>query len=140
MDKLCYEWCLDASARLVNISGPLLQEKALKFAADLNLSEFKASNGWLECFIKRNNIVFKCQSGERANVDMNVVQNFKDKFSRLCDGYSAADIFNMDETGLFDRDTAKKTYFTKGETCSGGKRSKERITVGLCASMEGKLV
>jgi hypothetical protein len=43
--------------RKINVSGPLLKEKALKFAKDLNKPEFKVSNGWLEAFIKRNNIV-----------------------------------------------------------------------------------
>ena len=118
-------------------SGPLLKEKALKFTSDLGLNDFKGSNGWLDAFLKRNNIVMKVQSGERGAVDLNIVQNWKSKLSESCDGYAPSDIFNMDETGLFYRDTMKNTFFKKGETCIGGKRSKERITVGLCASMTG---
>ncbi|XP_062609218.1 tigger transposable element-derived protein 4-like [Saccostrea cucullata] len=44
----------------------------------------------------------------------------------------------MDETGLFYRDTSRQTLFIKGQDCAGGKRSKERITVALCASMTGE--
>lgn len=32
----------------------------------------------------------------------------------------------------------RSTYFQKGETCAGGKKSKERITVGLCSSVTGE--
>ena len=138
INDLCYKWFLDASSRHINVSGPLLKEKALKFASELGVETFKASNGWLDSFLKRNNIVFRIQSGERGEVDSDVVKNWKERIPSVCEGYAPSNIFNMDETGLFYRDTTKTTYFTKGETCSSGKRSKERITVALCASMTGK--
>lgn len=46
----------------------------------------------------------------------------------------------MDETGLFFRETTRKTLFVKGDDCTGGKKSKDRITVALCASMCGEKV
>ena len=139
IDKLCYRWFLDATSRLINVSGPLIKEKALKFASELGITEFKGSSGWLDSFLKRHNIVFKKQSGERGSVDCSVVTDWKQKVSYVCEGYEPSNIFNMDESGLFYRDTTKNTYFRKGEDCAGGKRSKERITVALCASMTGKL-
>ena len=138
INELCYKWFVDATSRQVNVSGPLLQQKALKIASELNIESFKASNGWLEAFLKRHNIVFKTMSGERGTVDMTTVDSWKERLPTVCEGYSPSDIFNMDETGLFYRDTTKSTYFQKGDTCAGGKRSKERITVALCASMTGK--
>ncbi|XP_062566571.1 tigger transposable element-derived protein 4-like [Saccostrea cucullata] len=44
----------------------------------------------------------------------------------------------MDESGLFFKDTTRKTFHIKGQDCAGGKRSKERITIALCASMTGE--
>jgi len=48
------------------------------------------------------------------------------------------DIFNADETGLFYRCTPDKTLAFKSERCSGGKKSKERITLLVGANnMDG---
>ena len=130
---------MDASSRHINMSGPLLKEKALKCASELGVENFKASNGWLDSFLKWNNTVFRVQSGERGEVDSDVVKNWKEHIQSVCEGYAPSNLFNMDKTGLFYRDTTMSTYFKKGETCSSGKRSKECITVALCASMTGKI-
>ena len=89
------------SRRKLPISGPMLQEKALQFAKDLGNTEFRGSNGWLESFRKRNNIAFYVKSGEKADVDIAVVEDWEKKLPALLEGYNPCDIFNMDETGLF---------------------------------------
>lgn len=66
------------------------------------------------------------------------MQDWKSKLSTLCEGYAPENIFNMDETGLFFRDTNKKSYHLKDVGLAGGERSKERLTVSLCASMTGE--
>ena len=50
LNELCWKWFQDAVKRRINVTGPLLKEKALKFAKDLQNEDFKASNGWLESF------------------------------------------------------------------------------------------
>ncbi|XP_052255184.1 tigger transposable element-derived protein 4-like [Dreissena polymorpha] len=137
LNDLVHKWFLDATGRHVNISGPLLKERALKFAAELGLASFKASNGWLDSFLRRHNIVFKTRTGERAEVDPVVVDDWKKRLPTICEGYQPCDIYNMDETGLFYKQSTSATFFKKGETCAGGKMAKERITVGLCASVTG---
>ena len=49
----------------------------------------------------------------------------------------AKDIFNVDETSLFYNCTPDKTLTFKGDRCSGGKNSKERITLLIGANMDG---
>jgi hypothetical protein len=49
---------LEATGRRININGPLIQEQALKFAKDLGVDQFKASNGWQQSFLKRHSILF----------------------------------------------------------------------------------
>ena len=58
INSLCLEWFKDAVNRRINVTGPLLKEKALKFASDFGISTFKASNGWLESFMKMNLILY----------------------------------------------------------------------------------
>ena len=57
----------------------------------------------------------------------------------LIEGYEEQDIFNLDETGLFYRGLPDKTLNVKGTDCTGGKKSKERITVSLIANAAGDI-
>uniref|UniRef100_A0AC35TLE5 HTH CENPB-type domain-containing protein n=1 Tax=Rhabditophanes sp. KR3021 TaxID=114890 RepID=A0AC35TLE5_9BILA len=62
---------------------------------------FKASDGWLECFKKRNNITFKIVSGDSNDVNMDVVLDYQQNLKNLFADYEDRNIFNCDETGLF---------------------------------------
>ena len=115
----------------------MLQEKALRFALELGLQEFKASNGWLECFLKRNNIVFGKVCGESREVNPKTIEDWIAKLPELTEGYSLSDMYNMDETGLFFRAMNNKSFYEKGTKNSWGKKAKERVTVSLCANLEG---
>ncbi|XP_018795547.1 PREDICTED: tigger transposable element-derived protein 6-like [Bactrocera latifrons] len=46
-------------------------------------------------------------------------------------------IFNADETGILYKMRPDKTHKINGETCSGGKMPKERITAMICANASG---
>ena len=50
----------------------------------------------------------------------------------LLSKYDLQDIFNTDEPGLFYQCLPNKTYYFQGQTCSGGKNSKVRLT-GMAA-------
>lgn len=137
VNELTWEWFKKASAIKLPVSGPIIKEKALLVAKQLGNDDFKASNGWLESFIKRHNINFGKKSGESGDVDMKTVEEWKAKLPEICDGYEPEDIYNMDESGLYYRATSDKTYYIKGEKNSGGKQSKERLTMAFCTSMTG---
>ena len=121
----------------VPISGNLLKTKAKHFATQLGIGDFTASNGWLDRFKKRNNIVYKSISGESASVDSDTVSDFKEKIKSVISVYDPADVYNVDETGLFFKSMCNKTFAFKGEACHGGKKSKDRVTVLLGANMDG---
>ncbi len=53
------------------VSGPLLIEKAKQFAADLDVSDFHGSDGWLSNFKSRHGIVLKSIVGESPDVSDN---------------------------------------------------------------------
>ncbi|GFR60191.1 tigger transposable element-derived protein 6 [Elysia marginata] len=115
-----------------------MQEKAVQFATDLGITTFVASNGWLQSFVKRNNLAFGKLCGESGDVDGDVVTTWKERLPKLIEGYDERDIFNMDESGLFFKTSAVKSFYIKGEKCGGGKKSKERITISLCANLLGE--
>ncbi|CAI6373801.1 unnamed protein product [Macrosiphum euphorbiae] len=136
IDHVCYEWFCRVRAKNLPISGPLIQQKAIEIAKTLGRTNFKASNGWLEKFRKRHNIAYKAICGESSSVDHDIVDDWNNKLIEICEGFVPKNIFNLDETGLFFRALPNKTMCLKGENCSGGKISKERITVMLCVNME----
>lgn len=137
IDSAVFNWFSSIRARNIPVSGLLIQEQARKVAESLGIAEFKASNGWLEKFQKRHNISFKMICGEKNSVDIQTVTEWKEKLIEICKGYEPRNILNADETGLFFRVLPNKTMSFKGEKCSGGKSSKERLTVLLCCNVEG---
>jgi hypothetical protein len=68
IDKVVYEWFCAARYKNAPTSGPLIQEIALEAARALNFRSFKASNGWLQKFKTRYNILCKTICGESADV------------------------------------------------------------------------
>lgn len=68
----------------------------------------------------------------------NVKEWLEIEWPEIKKGYIDSNIFNADETGLLFRCLPETTLKFKGETCNGGKMSKERLTVLLCSSSTGE--
>ena len=64
------------------------------FSSSKLLKQISASNGWLDCFCKRNNIIFNVLCGESSGVDTQVAQDWKRKLPDITSGFAAEDIFN----------------------------------------------
>ena len=139
INRLLFKWFSDVSSQHVVVTGPMLKEKALKFASELGYPTFKASNGWLESFKARNKIVFRSVCGEAGAVNEEISEQWMEKLPGLIESFSPRNILNMDETGIFFRDSGcKKSFVLKNQKCTGGKRSKDRITVVVCSNMVGE--
>lgn len=138
INELMFRWFMCARQRGIPISGPLIQEKARQYAEELEVSNFSASNGWLASFKTRHAIKAFRINGESLDVNPDTVKNWKDRLQDITAGFRSENIFNCDETGLFFRALPDKTLSTKGSKCFGGKCSKERLTVMLCASSTGE--
>lgn len=134
-----FEWFTAARAKNLPISGTILQAKAMKFAEKFSDTTFKASNGWLESFKRRHQLTFKAVCGEANDVDNAIVEDWHKKLPQIIAGYAPENIANCDETALFYRAIPNKSLQFKGEKCIGGKLSKERLSVLLCAFADGKL-
>lgn len=138
IDQAVLEWIDLVRSRNLPLSGPLIKEKAIEFAKKLNMNDFQGSNGWLDKFTSRHNVIYRTLSGESADVntvDCTVWQTVT--LPKLIQTYNPDNVFNLDETGLFFKCLPNKTWTFKNDDCFGGKHSKERVTVLLCCNWSG---
>ena len=101
LNETVFKWFQQARSKNIPISGPIIQEKALQFARELGYNDFKASSGWLDSWKSRFNIGHFKICGESADVDLEKVNEFKEKIPGLIVGYSNENISNCDESGWF---------------------------------------
>lgn len=73
--------------------------------------------------------------GKVASVTEETAEQAQTEMRNLLADYSPDDVFNMDETGLFYKMPPDCTLAT--QKIAGTKRSKDRITVGLCCNSTG---
>lgn len=138
IDRAMLQWFQQQRAKHVPLSGPIVKAKAEVFAQQLDIKDFKASEGWLYRFKRRHGITYGQISGEARDVNRYVTNGWLDKvWPELQARYPPENIFNADETGVFFKMTPDKTLKFKNEKCVGGKMSKERITVLVAANMSG---
>ncbi|GFS78452.1 tigger transposable element-derived protein 1 [Trichonephila clavipes] len=144
-------WIEEHVQRRIPVSGYLIQEKALQFYKSMKQSEpststsqagkeFSASKRWLTRFLKRNALHNIKITGESATADEGAAKIFPEELAKIIeDGdYSADQVFNADETGLYWKKMPNRTYIAKEEkTASGHKASKDRVTLLLCSNASG---
>ena len=138
INDVVWKWFSSARSKGIPISGPIIQEKALQFATELNIPDFKASNGWLDRWRTRYSVNAFKVSGESASVNQETVDDYRTRLPDITKDYSPNDIFNCDETGLFYRALPDKTLAVKDQSCKGGKNAKERLTVMFACSSTGE--
>jgi len=56
-NRLVWEWYSSLKEKGFHVTGPTLQKEARSIAKRLGISNFAASNGWLESFRRLHNIV-----------------------------------------------------------------------------------
>ncbi|GBL88632.1 Tigger transposable element-derived protein 4 [Araneus ventricosus] len=104
VDKALLSWIKYARSQNAPISWNVLKEKSLEFAIELGETSFVASNGWLQRFNSRHNLSFKKLCGEAADFDSSSLKEWKDVVLRdILERYESANVFNVDECGLFYR-------------------------------------
>ncbi|GFV29880.1 tigger transposable element-derived protein 1 [Trichonephila clavipes] len=108
-------WIEEHVQRRIPVSGYLIQEKALQFYKSM-------------------------KQGECATADEGAAKIFPEELAKIIeDGdYSADQVFNADETGIYWKKLLNRTYITKDEnSASGHKASKDRVTLLLCSNASG---
>ena len=112
---------MNARERNVPVGGPIIREKALDFAKELNITYFNASEGWLDQWKNRHNAVFRTVSGEERSCTAEMAASWEQThLPTILSRYELRDIYNADEFGLFYQQVLTKTSHLKGERCSEG--------------------
>ena len=110
------------------------------YATDLGYADPKKLNiNWVNHWKKQNEIVVKKLHGKTESVDQDAANDWqKNRLPQLLKEFTAENIFNCDEAGLFYRCLPDRTHVLKTEKCAGGKMSRERLIVLVTASMTGE--
>ncbi|GFT18880.1 tigger transposable element-derived protein 1 [Trichonephila clavipes] len=139
-DRAIAIWIEEQVQRRIHVSGYLIQEKALQFYKSMKQSEpststsqavkeFSASKGWLTGFLKRNALHNIKITGESATADEGAAKIFPEELAKIVeDGdYSADQVFNADETGLYWKKLPNRTYIAKDEKTASGHKANELL-------------
>ncbi|XP_065673493.1 tigger transposable element-derived protein 1-like [Hydra vulgaris] len=101
---------------------------------------FAASHGWFHRFVKRTGIKNVKMAGEAGSANQPDADKFKETFQEIMDegGYTANQVFNADETGLFWKKMSSRSYITQEQNKLPGKKiMKDRLTLLLCGNATG---
>lgn len=132
------KWFKQKRSENVPLSGPILISKANDFAASLGRDEWKCSESWLERFKARHGISVREICGEGNSAPVALLNQWKETtLQSILSDYSPDDIYNSDETALFWQCLPDKTLAFKGQKCTGGKLSKNRVSILLTVNMSG---
>jgi hypothetical protein len=141
LEAALFEWQQRMQKSKAVITGDILKEKASKLWRALpqyeDVEEPKWSNGWLGRFKGRFKIKEYVQHGEAASAEVNLSERIQqmDDLRTLTAEYEPRNVLNMDETGLFWKQSPNRTLATEAQ--SGGKKAKDRITMALTSNADG---
>jgi hypothetical protein len=123
----------------VPVNTLLIKAKANELAVIHNITGFKCSNGFVTRFKARNGITFQVSHGDAEGVSDDICNEWvNNKLPEFVKDYKPEDIFNGDEFGLFWRIPPNKSFVIKGKKFKTGKKSRERVSVFICANVTGK--
>jgi hypothetical protein len=119
-----------------DIDGSAILNKANQFARNLNIVDFKGSEGWLSGLKERVGISQKTKHGESLSApSQEEIECERLKLHDLLKNWKPEDIFNCDETALYwDQEPIR--VLAKNQV-KGRKQSKNRVTVLLAVNSTG---
>lgn len=73
-------------------------------------SSFIAGEKWAKNSVRRQGIVSKALYGEGGGIDREAAKDCMEASQEAARHYALDNIFNVDEAGLFHKDTSRRTY------------------------------
>jgi hypothetical protein len=143
LEVALFDWQQQMQNKNAVITGEILKLQASKLLIALpqyqNIQPVpKFSNGWLAGFQSRFKIREFVRHGEASSAEVDRPEAIEQMHTirAIAREYDLVNILNMDETGLFWKLTPERTLAT--EAGSGGKKSKDRVTLALTCSASGE--
>lgn len=145
MEKLLTIWMEDQIQKRLPLSLRAIQAKARSLFEDVKGKfdnpdvQFMASNGWFNRFKMRSNFLNVNVSGE-AGADRKAAETYPGVLKKIIEegGYTAQQIFNVDETGLLWKKMPERIYISKeGKTVQGFTVAKDRLMLLLGSNAAG---
>ncbi|XP_059762010.1 tigger transposable element-derived protein 1-like isoform X3 [Balaenoptera ricei] len=125
MERLLSAWIEEQTRRAVPVSVVLVQEKARSLFEELKRAQgegaeaetFGASRGWFARFKARHGLRSLGAGGEAARADAEAARRYPVLLRRVIEegGYTARQVFNVDETRLFWRRLPGRTVPSTAE-------------------------
>ena len=154
INDMVHSWHVqvEVDAPTLNVTCDVLQTKALAFRDQIledhsatidpelveSLKKFKASNGWLQSYLKQKGTTSKRRCGEHSSANLISIEQRLTEIRKLLEDVPIQNIWNLDETALQHRSTSSHSYVTINNDGCGVKHSKEHIIVTLIVSASGE--
>jgi hypothetical protein len=132
--------CNDLHTKALAFQDQILEDHSATIDPKLveSLKKFKASNGWLQSYLKQKGTTSKCRCGEHSSANLISIEQRLIEIRKLLEDVPIQNIWNLDETTLQHKTTSSHSYVTINSDGRGVKCSKEHITVTLIASASGE--
>ena len=114
-----------------------LMEKGKKKADELELDDFKGSNGWACNFVRRHGLKMRRRCGEGGDANEASAELARHAIPRVLAqlGAQPEEVFNCDETGIIFGAHPERTLAPT--SVKGTKRDMDRLTLLLCCNVTG---
>ncbi|CAB1102429.1 unnamed protein product [Ectocarpus sp. CCAP 1310/34] len=129
------KWIKIARARFnetkIGVSGSMIQAQALKIAAQMGKTNFKATSGWLHRFLIRYSFTHVQLHGEAGDVDKQKVAEEIERIREQLQEFDVEFILNIVETRLFFRCFPRGFEGHEGQgSVHGGRLQYDRVSDG----------
>ena len=136
-EKEMLAWCHGWVRRHGTLTYACLMEKAKKKAEELELDDFKGSNGWACNFVRRHGLKMRRRCGEGGDANEASAELARHAIPRVLMelGARPQEVLNCDETGIIFGAHPERTLAPT--SVKGTKRDMDRLTLLLCCNVTG---
>lgn len=135
LEEALLNWFKEKRSLNSEISGSMIKEKAFALASELGIQNFKASNGFLNRFLKRHSIKSRKYCAESdVSVDDGTVREWLNALKKKISNYDEKNIFSADETALYWKMSPHKSYESKSKDID---HIKDRVSLLLIGNIDG---